>query len=135
MDDDLCPANALTLQRNLSKEEYQDLKSNPKYIVIKIKSYWLNQRNGDIYQTVRSSWKLSLNRAKKYPYVLAVVDGIVSRVFKVIDWHYANNHSGRIEFDGIALDSDDEIAKLFLDKKIPSRFRQKGQANPAMYSD
>ena len=34
MDDDLCPANALTLQRNLSKEEYQDLKSNPKYIVI-----------------------------------------------------------------------------------------------------
>ncbi len=132
---DLCPANALTIQRSLSKEEFQDLKTNPKFILIKIKSYWLNQRNGDIYQTVRSAWKLNLNRVKDYPYVLAVVDGIVSKVYKVTDWHYANGTSGRIEFDGIELNSDDAISKLFLDKKIPSRFRKKGQASPALYSD
>ncbi len=132
---DICPINALTLEKKLTVKEFDDLDTNPKYIMIKIKNYWLSQRNENVYETVRSAWKLSLDRVKKYPYVLAVIDGIVNKVFKVIDWHYANGNSGRVEFDGVEIDKNNEVAKLFVDKKIPARFRKKGQASPVLYSD
>lgn len=128
-----CPINAITLQKNHSIKEYEDVSTNPKYILIKIKNYWLNERNGNVYETVRSAWKLSLDKVKKYKYVLAVVDGIVKKVFEVDNWHYANGISGRVEFDG--KEANESIANIFLNKRIPARFRKKGQASPALYSD
>lgn len=76
------PRNAITLQRNLSAKEYIDSCDNPKYIIIKVKDYWLNQRKSR-YDCTRSAWKLNIEVAKKYQYVLSVTGGIVYEVYKV----------------------------------------------------
>ncbi len=46
-------------------------------MMIKINQSVLEERNNDLYETVRSAWKVNLNKAKQYKYCLAVVDGIV----------------------------------------------------------
>ena len=129
---DDCPINAITLEKNHSVEEFKDSPNNPNYILIKIKDYWIEQRGG-IYEAVRSDWKLNLNRAKKYPYVLAVVGGIVKEVYEVKNWQYACGKIGnKIEFDGVVAPKN--VRDLFFNKRIPSRFRMKGMASPALYS-
>lgn len=129
---DECSINAITLEKNHSIKEFDDTDDNPKYIIIKIKDYWLNLR-GSLYETVRSAWKLKLERANKYPYVLAVVNGIAKEVYAVNEWHYAYGRDGRIEFTGDV--ADENIRRIFIDKKIPKRFRKKGSALPTMYSN
>ena len=104
----------------------------PKFILIKIKDYWIGQREKDIYQTVRGNWKLSIKRANQYPYVLAVRYGIVVGVFKVNEngWKKAPN-SKRICFEGV--EAEERIKQIFYKKKIPERCRKR--QNPASYCD
>ena len=125
------PVNAITLQRDLSAKEYVDSPSNPKYIIIKVKDYCLQQRNGDTYECTRSAWNLDLNRVKEYPYVLSVTGGIVQKVYKVTEWHYREGTSGRIEFTGI--EAEPEVKEIFINKKIPAKYRKKGQQAPCLY--
>lgn len=122
------PTNALTLQRDFSAEEYEDSPANPKYMIIKVKDYWLNQRK-DRYECTRSSWKVTPEKANNYPYVLSVTNGIVKEVYKVNEWHYCE--WGRAEFTGTK--AEEEVQKIFKDKKIPEEYRKKGQANPCLY--
>lgn len=124
------PINAITLQRELSAEEYKDTKDNPKYMIIKVKQYWLDQRENR-YETTRSSWKLNIEKAKKYPYVLSVTNGIVREVYKVNEWHYIDGSSGRAEFTGVL--AEKEVSDIFLNKRIPANYRQRGQAGPCLY--
>lgn len=123
--------NAELLEKNLSKEVFKE-PSGIKYMIIKVKDYWVSQR-GSLYDTVRSAWKINKQKAELYPYVLGVVNGIVEDVYQVEEWHKADNRSGRYEFTGS--EAPKEIRELFLQKKIPERFRKKGQANPILYSD
>ena len=123
------PQNAITLQRNLCAPEYVDSPDNPKYIIIKVKDYWLNQRE-DRYETTRSAWRININRAMKYPYVLSVTGGIVRAVYKVDEWH-AVDRCGRSEFTG--KEAEESVKKIFLDKKIPEKYRKKGQASPFLF--
>lgn len=125
------PRNAITLQRDLAAEEYVDSPSNPKYLIIKVKDYWLNQRENR-YETTRSAWRRSLKSVKNYPYVLSVTGGIVRAVYKVHEWHYCQGRSGRIEFTGE--DAEPEVLKIFLNKKIPAVYRKKGNASPVLNS-
>lgn len=124
------PRNAITLQRDLSAKEYIDKYDNPKYMIIKVKDYWLNQRNNR-YDCTRSAWKLNPNVAKKYPYVLSVTAGIVREVYKVREWHYCEGGNGRAEFTGEI--AEPEVRKIFINKRIPSKYRKKGQASPYLY--
>ena len=124
------PINAITLQRNLSADEYKDDTKNPKYMIIKIKDYWLNQRNSR-YDCTRSAWKLDPKKANNYPYVLSVTGGMVYEVYKVKEWHYCEERNGRAEFTGEV--AEPEIQKLFKWKKIPEKYRKKGQASPFLY--
>lgn len=124
------PTNAITLQRNFAAPEYVDSASNPKYIIIKVKEYWLGQRK-DRYECTRSAWKIKPEKAKEYPYVLSVTGGIVKAVYKVNEWHYCEGRSGRAEFTGV--DAEPEIEKIFKGKKIPAKYRQKGNASPCLY--
>lgn len=124
------PTNAITLQRDLAAKEYVDSLTNPKYIIIKVKEYWLNQRK-DRYDCTRSAWKLNPEVAKEYPYVLSVTGGIVREVYKVTEWHYCEGRKGRAEFTGELAES--EIRKIFKDKRIPAKYRKKGQASPYLY--
>lgn len=124
------PTNAITLQRDLSAREYIDSKSNPKYMIIKVKDYWLNQRSNR-YECTRSAWKVTPSQAIKYPYVLSVTGGIVREVYKVTEWHYCEGRKGRAEFTGTL--AEPEVQKIFLGKRIPSKYRKKGQASPCLY--
>jgi hypothetical protein len=52
-------------------------------------------------------------------------------VYKVKEWHYCEGRNGRAEFTGEV--AEPEIQKLFKLKKIPEKYRKKGQANPFLY--
>lgn len=124
------PTNAITLQRELSKEEYVDSPSNPKYLIIKVKEYWLDQRKSR-YDCTRHAWKLDPVKASKYPYVLSVTGGIVHEVYKVTEWHYCEGRKGRAEFTGVI--AEEEVRSIFKDKRIPEKYRLKGMQSPFIY--
>ena len=124
------PKNAITLQNELSTEEYMDSPNNPKYIIIKVKDYWLNQRVNR-YECTRGAWKINPEVAENYPYVLSVSNGIVREVYKMHEWHYLDDGSGRAEFSGEK--AEKSIANIFLGKRIPAKYRKKGQASPFLY--
>lgn len=128
---DECPINAITLEKNHSIKEFNDMIENPKYIIIKVKEQWVNQSS--LYEIVRSAWKLNIERVRSYPYVLAVVNGIVKEVYLAKEWHNVCGSEGRIEFTGEV--AEESVRNLFINKKIPARFRKKGSALPTMYSD
>ena len=124
------PRNAITLEREFAAKEYEDSPSNPKYMIIKVKDYWLNQRK-DRYDCTRSAWRIKPESAEKYPYVLSVTGGIVREVYKVTEWHYCEGPGSRAEFTGAI--AEDEVRNIFIDKKIPAKYRQRGNASPVLY--
>lgn len=124
------PTNAITLQRDIAAKEYIDSTDNPKYIIIKVKDYWLSQRK-DRYDCTRSAWRINPNEASKYPYVLSVTGGVVREVYKVTEWHYCKERSGRAEFTGEVAEA--EVRNIFKDKRIPAKYRRRGQASPFLY--
>lgn len=123
------PINALTLENNLHISEYIDSKDNPLYMIIKVKDYWLNQR-ANRYECTRSSWIIDPKKAIHYHYVLSVTYGVVKAVYKVTEWH--KTEWGRYEFTGV--EAEPEIERIFKGKKIPSKYRQRGNASPVLYS-
>lgn len=120
--------NALTLETLFNISEYDDSPNNPQYVIIKVKDYWLNQRENR-YECTRSSWKVDINKIRKYQYVLSVTYGVVKAVYKVTEWH--KTEWGRCEFTGV--EAEPKIEKLFIGKKIPAKYRQRGNANPVLY--
>ena len=124
------------LELEFTAPEFIDYPNSPKYILIKIKDYWLNQNGGNnpegIYKTVRGNWRLKASTANKYPYVLAVRYGIVVGVYKIDKngWQQCAD-SNRIFFDG--QEAEEEIKAWFLGKRIPERFKKR--QNPASYCD
>lgn len=124
------PTNAITLQRELCAKEYADSPNNPSYMIIKGKNYWLNQCK-DRYECTRSAWKVKPEIAQRYPYVLSVTGGIVREVYKVTEWHYCDGNNGRAEFTGTV--AEPEVLKIFKGKRIPAKYRKKGQASPFLY--
>lgn len=56
---------------------------------------------------------------------------MVYEVYKVKEWHYCEEINGRAEFTGEV--AEPEIQKLFKWKKIPEKYRKKGQASPFLY--
>lgn len=122
------PIRSITLQKTLSAKEFDDSQMPFPYIVIKIKQSTIEKQNSR-YECTRSAWKLDINKVKQYPYVLSVTDGIVKEVYKATEWHSMEN--GRVGFTGTV--AEDEIRKIFIDMKIPEKYRRKGSANPAQY--
>lgn len=122
--------NAMLIQRELSYEEYKE--PDLKYIIIKINNRMLEERNNNIYETVRSAWRVSLKKVKEYKYCLAVLNGVVKNVYEIEGWQ--ENHrakDGRFEFYGHEASKD--IKKIFINKRIPKKYRKKGMASPVLY--
>lgn len=97
------------------------------YIIIKTTPEIIRDRGG-IYDAVRYCWRASFDKAKKYKYVLAVVNGIVREVFEVERWYQYN--ATRIAFEGAP--TQDFISTL-KDLRIPDKYKQKGASNPFLY--
>lgn len=122
--------NALILNNILSAPEFIDKPENPKYMIIKVNNSWVERRGGR-YEATRSAWHVRPNKAKEYPYVLSVTNGIVKDVYEVKEWKLCESRNGRAEFDGVV--APDNIRKIFLNKRIPSKYIKKGSANPVQY--
>ncbi|MGV9008249.1 LEM-3-like GIY-YIG domain-containing protein [Brevundimonas sp.] len=92
------------------------------------------------YEAVRYAWKLGLRNAEKVELVLAVDRGRVVGVFRSEQWLQATtvnfpgreNRPDRIGFVGS--EAEHEIQSLYLNRRIPDRFRTKGAANPVKYA-
>lgn len=125
---------ASILNAKLGAEPFTDSVENPKYILIKITAKSLAKHNGDIYETVRRSWCIGKDRVKKYPYVIAVLDQFVVGVFKVDYWEEDNERqskTSRLMFTGTKAEED--VANIWLHKRVPSYYTVKGLANPCVY--
>ena len=124
------------LELQLTAKTFVEDENCPRFILIKINDYNIAKNGGvendGIYKAVRWCWKIKPSRANKYPYVLAVRYGIVVGVYRINDkgWQKVDN-SERAYFDGT--EAPKEIKDIFLNKKIPERFRKR--QNPASYSD
>ncbi len=124
--------NAEVLQRELSYEEYEE--PDLKYIIIKINDRVLQERNNDVYETVRSAWKVNLSKIKDYKYCLAVLNGIVKNVYMIDEWQPDHRgREGRYEFTG--KEAPENIRLLFINKRIPEKYRKKGMASPVLYHE
>ena len=128
--------NADVIQKVLSRGEYTEPDFNDfRYIIIKIKDAVLQERTNDLYETVRSAWIIGQNKLDQidnYQYCFAVLNGVVRGVYKINEWHECPAVKGRYEFTG---EEADDIKNDFIDKRIPQKYRERGMANPVLYSD
>lgn len=99
-----------------------------KYVIIKTTPQSVHIR-GSLYDATSHAWRAKLNKAKKYKYVLAVVDGVVREVYKAKEWYQFSND--RIGFHGEP--TSDSISSLVKNKRIPDYYKKRGAANPFMY--
>lgn len=111
------------LYLSLNTEVYQE--PYEKYIIIKTTPEAINT-DGGLYEATRKAWKANLDRAKRYKYVLSVVYGIVREVYEAEEWFRIDD---RIGFHG-----KPTTALLSLKgKRIPDKYRLKGNAAPFLY--
>ncbi len=97
--------------------------------------------DNEIYDAVRFAWKVNIKKAAQSDYVLSVKQGIIYGIFVVEQWKEANkinfpefnvDRDGRYGFVG--KEAEDAIKQLYMHKRIPEKFRQKGAANPIKYN-
>lgn len=122
--------NAETLERDLSCAYYEDTPDKPKYMIIKTQTWRVNEVGRD-YAT-RHCWPINTSRVKEYPYVLSVTNGVVREVYKVDKWTKVPGNN-RYEFEGEK--AEDSIRNIFINKKIPEKYKRKGMARPVLYSN
>lgn len=118
--------SAITLEdlcQSVNTVEY--VEPAEKYIIIKTTPDAINA-NGSLYEATRKAWRASRDKAEKYKYVLAVVYGIVREVYEAENWFQMGD---RIAFRG---EPTTALASL-KGKRIPAKYRTKGNANPFLY--
>jgi hypothetical protein len=95
----------------------------------------------DIYEAVRYAWKLDPKKASKAEVVLAVLQGLIIGVFVADKWLAATPENfpgtsiarpGRWGFEGH--DAPEQIARLYLRRRLPDSMRKPGAANPVKYA-
>lgn len=128
--------NAEEIENRFSRMEYIDSESNPKYIIIKTSKWRIEDLEGTyeqrLYKATKYCWKISPSKAREYPYVLSVIEGVVQEVYKVDRWKPVEDGRGRYEFEGTI--AEENIRNLFRNYKLPSKYRKRGQASPVLYS-
>lgn len=108
-----------------------------KAILISINTSY-NQRS--LYDATRYCWKLSRLRAEEAEIVLAAVKGIIKAAFIPKEWleATAENFPGTEDIPGrlgfIGEKAPEEIAKLYINKRIPDEYRKRGASNPVRYT-
>ncbi len=91
------------------------------------------QRGDDLYEATRKSWVLSKERAENVDFIFAEYRGICRAIYKAERWlkdKKLRNKRQRYLFEGNEV-KDEEITKLYLNKKLPAK--EQGQANPIQY--
>lgn len=126
------PMNALQIQKMYVAEVIEAIAE--KCIIIKIRQESIDRFDGDIsdaiYRAAKSAWKLSLTRANKADFVIAVSGGIIKAVYSDLKWRRIED-TERLEFDGTPAPQD--VLDKFVGKRIPQEYRQQGNASPCQY--
>lgn len=97
----------------------------------------------DLFQATRFAWKVNVVHASKAEVVLPTVRGLIVGAFIPKEWKQAtpvnfpgipvsDSDAERYGFDGDV--APDEIANLYVGKRVPDRFRKRGAANPIRYA-
>lgn len=109
-----------------------------------------SSKDVDLYDAVRFSWRVRVERARKAEFILATVRGIVRGVYIADEWlestrenfpempswdaddEFESTQKSRFGFRGRLAPPD--IAKIYIAKKIPDVLRKKGAMSPVKYS-
>lgn len=92
------------------------------------------------YEAVRYAWKLNPRKARQSAVVLATVQGLIVGAFVPEQWLEATKENfpaywerpGRYGFVGREAPLD--LARRYVGKRVPDRFRKRGAANPVRYT-
>ncbi len=132
---DYGPMNALEI---INKYKAEEAKFENKVLMITINK---SVSDRSIYHATRFAWKIDKKRAENAEYVLSIKQGIIKGVFIPTEWKEATlvnfpefheDIPGRYGF--IGREADNPIKELYLGKRVPDKYRQKGAANPIKYS-
>lgn len=128
--------NAESLEKRLSTRTY-DEPTDFKYIIIKVRDWRLNELIEKYpetyrYEATRFAWRIKQRSTKEYPYVFSVTNGIVKGVYKVNEWYFVEDRSGRIAFNGEL--AEKSVRERFVNKRIPDYYVKKGMASPVLFS-
>ena len=85
----------------------------------------------EMYEAIRKSWRIDLNRVKNIKIACSIYKGIIREVFIIEGWNDANEN-GRKEFFGKK--AHDEIRNKYIDKSVKSYWKQ-GSQNPIKYAN
>jgi hypothetical protein len=97
-----------------------------------------NERS--LLDATRFAWKVSPAKAREAEVILATRQGLIVGAFIADEWLEATaanfrdlgHEPGRFGF--IGRDAPADIAKLYVDKRVPDKFRKRGAANPIRYT-
>lgn len=115
-----------------SVEKIQELHAPAeiKHSVIAVKIDRAISEGKDVYEAARKAWKLSLSRANRTSYLLAVQCGVITGVF-IGKWGPSDEVPGRLEFVG--KEASQEVQDHYLWKRLPEYYYRKGARNPVRY--
>lgn len=110
---------------------------NHKALLIKVNRTALES---SLYEATRFAWKLSPSKASDAEVVLAVYQGLIVGAFTATEWLEATteNFPGRESEPGryafIGKEADQEMTNLYVGKRIPKKYRERGAASPVRYT-
>jgi hypothetical protein len=93
-----------------------------------------------IYDAVRGTWRVNVNKVRKFKLVLAHRHGVVVGVFRPKEWLQSTKEyfpwlpediPGRFGFVGDPAES--AVKSHYLNRRVPDEFRRKGAANPVRF--
>jgi hypothetical protein len=128
-------SNVQQLIKGLSPEIYPEPPF--KYVLIKTTDEKIARCDADgeedpIFAACHEAWKLNLDIAMDYDYVITSVKGVVRGVYQVVGWYPVAGRVNRIGFLGHR--AEPKIWDGYVGKRIPDVYRRKGAMNPALYS-
>ena len=116
-------------------EQYEARETDIQHKALIIKINHTALEADSIYDAVRKSWRLNVERAEEAEYVLAVSKGLVIGVFEPKDWEeYRSNDGSPSRWGFVGEEAPDDIKKFYMRTRIPASMRKKGMAAPVLYS-
>ena len=128
-------SNVQQLIKGLSPEIYPEPPF--KYVLIKTTDEKIARMAAEgeedpVFAACHEAWKLNLDIASDYDYVITSVKGVVRGIYQVVGWYPVAGKVNRIGCLGHKADA--ETCAKYVGKRIPDTYRRKGAVNPALYS-
>ena len=95
-----------------------------------------------LYEATRYAWRLDPKKASQASVVLATVRGLIVGAFKADEWLEATSENfpglGRETIEGrygfVGKKASIDFEQLYVNKRVPDKYRKKGASNPVKYT-